>query len=83
MPKEGMHQRVHKHSDPTYDAVLATFKREEKAARRQKKAVKPFRIFATLHTIIRRAGYKLISEIVLEDDQGNIVRHGYDHRRNE
>lgn len=78
MPREGMHSTVHHHRDPTYEAVVAKFKKEEKAAAKKKETMKPFRVFATIQAIIRRAGYRLVSEIVLEDEHGHVFRHGYD-----
>lgn len=77
MGKEGMHRTTHFRGDPTYDAVVARFNKEAQEAKQKAESMKPFRVFATIRAIIRKAGYKLMSEIILEDSKGRIFRHGH------
>lgn len=81
MAKDGMRRDVYHHKDPTYEAVLAKFRKESRESAEKNRAMAAFRVFATVKLILRISGYRLLGELVIEDERsGAIYRHGKGHR---
>ena len=77
MAKQGMNRMVFYNGDPTFDAVVGKFRKEAREASERGQSMKAFRVFAAIRIMMKIAGYKLMSEIVIEDVRtGNIFRHG-------
>ena len=69
--KDGMSPGVARHSDPTFEAVLAKFQKEEREAKRKHESMAAFRIFATIRELVRRAGYRIIGAVCLQNEKGH------------
>ncbi|WP_444219108.1 hypothetical protein [Dialister succinatiphilus] len=67
MAKNGMRRQVYYRSDPTFEAVLARWRQEERAMERSDKSISPIRVLGTVRMLIKRAGYRLISDIEILD----------------
>lgn len=67
MAKDGMKRTVYFQSDPTFNAVWARWRREERAAKQQKRSMIPFRVMGIVRMFIKRAGYQLISDVEIRD----------------
>lgn len=67
MAKNGMKRSVYFQADPTFNAVWARWKKEEQRAKAEKRAMVPFRVMGIVRMFIKRAGYKLVSDIEIED----------------
>lgn len=67
MAKNGMKRSVYFKADPTFNAVLARWKKEEQRAKVEKRAMAPFRVMGIVRMLIKRAGYRLISDIEIVD----------------
>lgn len=67
MAKNGMKRSVYFQADPTFNAVLARWKKEEQRAKVEKRAMVPFRVMSIVRMFIKRAGYRLVSDIEIED----------------
>lgn len=77
MAKEGLHKGVYHHGDPTYEAVVAKFRKEAREAAARNRAMTAFRVFAAVRLIVKLAGYRLRGEIIIEDERrGAVYRYG-------
>ncbi|BBK24434.1 hypothetical protein [Dialister hominis] len=75
MAKNGMKRAVFFQGDPTFNSVWARWRKEEQEARRQKRAMLPFRVIGIVRMFIRRAGYELLSDVVIRDKKsGDVYR---------
>lgn len=64
---KGMMRTVYYHQDPTFEKVLGKLRKEAREAAEKKRAVAAFRVIATIRKIIRIAGYRLKSDIVIQN----------------
>lgn len=69
--KDGMSPGVAKHGDPTFEAVLSKFRKEEREAKQKRQAMAAFRVFAMIREIVRRAGYHFIGAVCMADEKGH------------
>lgn len=67
MAKGGMKRSAYCQGDPTYNEVLGKWRREEQRAREEKRAMMPIRVMGVVRLLVKRAGYKLISDIEIVD----------------
>lgn len=67
MAKDGMKRSVYFQADPTFNAVWARWRKEEQRAKAEKRAMVPFRVMGIVRMFIKRAGYRLISDIEIVD----------------
>lgn len=67
MAKDGMKRSVYFQSDPTFNAVWARWRKEEQRAKAEKRTMVPFRVMGIVRMLIKRAGYRLISDIEIVD----------------
>lgn len=67
MARDGMKRSAYCQGDPTYNAVLGKWRREQRLAREQKRAMMPIRVLGVVRLLIKEAGYKLISDIEIMD----------------
>lgn len=67
MAKDGMKRSVYFKADPTFNAVWARWKKEEQRAKAEKRTMVPFRVMGIVRMLIKRAGYRLISDIEIVD----------------
>lgn len=67
MAKDGMKRSVYFQADPTFNAVWARWRKEEQRAEAEKRTMVPFRVMGIVRMLIKRAGYRLISDIEIVD----------------
>lgn len=67
MAKDGMKRSVYFQADPTFNAVWARWRKEEQRAKAEKRTMVPFRVMGIVRMLIKRAGYRLISDIEIVD----------------
>lgn len=67
MAKGGMKRSAYCQGDPTYNEVLGKWRLEERRAREEKRAMMPIRVMGVVRLLIKRAGYRLVSDIEIED----------------
>lgn len=67
MAKDGMKRSVYFQADPIFNAVWARWKKEEQRAKAEKRTMVPFRVMGIVRMLIKRAGYRLISDIEIVD----------------
>lgn len=73
MAKGGMRHGVYNNPDPTFNAVWAKWKKEERAAREERRAMIPFRVLGIMRMFARRAGYRLLSDLTIQDTKTGII----------
>lgn len=67
MAKDGMKRSTYFQGDPTFNAVWAKWRKEEREAKKEKRSMLPFRVMGIVRMFIRRAGYRLNSDIEIID----------------
>lgn len=67
MSKAGMRRNVYFHSDPTFDAVWAKWRKEEREAKKEERSMIPLRVMGIIRLFVKRAGYQLLSDIEIMD----------------
>ena len=72
MAKGGMKRTAYFQGDPTYDAVWAKWRKEEKAAKQERRAMIPFRVMGIVRLFIKKAGYRLNSDIEIIDKKTGV-----------
>lgn len=77
MGKDGMRRDVYYHKDPTYESVLAKFRKEAREAKEKNRAMAAFRVFAAVRLIIQISGYRVQGGLAIRDERtGAVYRYG-------
>ena len=72
MAKDGMKRSAYCQGDPVFNEVWGKWRKEERRVREEARAMMPIRVMGIVRLLVKRAGYKLISDIeILDERTGN------------
>ena len=63
MAKDGMKRSAYCQGDPVFNEVWGKWRKEERRAREEARAMMPIRVMGIVRLLVKRAGYKLINGI--------------------